>query len=121
MKPREIKTKIRGVSYKNPDGSDRQAIIRKHIHGGCELLLAREPDNPHSETGNAVSVWYEKRGVLRRKRLQLGYLGSDLSDEVAPLLDLKWRYRVVVLGITGGSRQQPTRGVNIKIELHPPE
>lgn len=121
MKSREIKTKIRGVSHKNQDGSDRQAIIRKHIHGGRELLLAREPDNPYSETGNAVSVWYEKRGLLRRRRLQLGYLGSDLADEVAPLLDQRWRYRVVVLGITGGSRNQPTRGVNIKIEMHPPE
>lgn len=115
----EIKTKIAGVSHKNADGSSRQDIIRKHVRPGAELLLGREPDNPYSAAGDATSVWLEKRGLLRKKRLQLGYLGEHIAEQLAPLLDDGWRYSVTVLDVTGGSDRK-TRGVNINIKMVPP-
>lgn len=95
--PRPIYSKVRGVSHENPDGSRRQALI-KRCRAGQELVLVREPDNEHDE--NAVMVC-TKGGFLRRSR-QLGYLSEDLAAQLADELDAGRRIVVTVQEVTGG-------------------
>lgn len=118
MKPEVIKTKIVGVTKKNSDGRSRQKIIIRYVGAGTQLVLGREPDNEYDPF--AVSVWYPKRRLFGKKLLQLGYLSANRAEEIAPMLDKKWRYSCVVQDVTGGTRQKKTRGVNIRIELLPP-
>lgn len=103
-------TKIAGVTFENPDGSNRQAII-KNVKEGESLQLIREPDNPFSKTGNTTRV-------CRMNGEQLGYLSSDISETIAPRLDKGSKCDVVVKNVTsggGGILKAPTLGVNIEI------
>ena len=43
--PRTIRGRIAGVSYRNDNGTERQAIIRRHCRPGMEIVLRPEPDN----------------------------------------------------------------------------
>lgn len=117
-KEKNIKTKVAGVSHRNSNGSDRQTIIKKHIRNGKKLTLIREPQNKYSK--NATGVWYIKKGILRKRKFQIGYLSQFIADEVAPLLDKGWNANATVMNVSGGSRKKPARGVNIKITLQPP-
>src|SRR5205085_6202559 len=51
---RSIHTKIRGVTYANPNGADRQRIIRQWCHAEDALWLCREPQNRADR--NAIAV-----------------------------------------------------------------
>lgn len=113
MMQKKIRTKVFGVSHHN-----RQEIIRKQIRPGQQLLLIREPGNPIDR--NAIGVWVEVKKLLRRKRYQLGYLSEERAQLIAPVLDVGWPYTAVVDKVTGGSREKPTRGINIYIELEEP-
>jgi hypothetical protein len=71
LKRAEIKqwyTRATGVTFKNPDGTDRQKIIAK-CHQGEPLRLEREPGNIHNP--RAVRV-------LTHGGQQIGYLPDDL-------------------------------------------
>ena len=116
--PKKIKTKVAGVTFEG-----RQKIIKKHVRAGKSLQLIREPNNPHSRKGNATGIWIvAKKGLFGgQQHLQIGYLNSDLAEEIAPLLDAKWRYSCYVSAVTGGTRQKKTRGVNVHITLAKPE
>ncbi|RMG98279.1 MAG: hypothetical protein D6706_07435 [Chloroflexi bacterium] len=119
-KPYEIKTKIAGVSFDNDDGSSRQEIIRRRVRSGQTLRLIREPGNKYDR--NAIGVWVEwKRPLLGMKRAQVGHIGSHISAEIAPLIDAGWTAEATVMSITGGTRRKNARGVNIKINMIPPE
>jgi len=60
--PGKFYSKVVGVTYDNPDGSSRQAIIAR-CRLGEQLILEAEPDNQHDP--NAVKV-------LRTNGQQLG-------------------------------------------------
>jgi len=63
---------VAGESFRNDDGSDRQAIFPR-CQVGEPLTLEHEPDNPHDI--NAMRV-------LRRTGEQIGYLERDFAGQV---------------------------------------
>jgi hypothetical protein len=63
---------VAGESFRNADGSERQAIIAR-CRVGEPLVLEHEPDNPHDI--NAIRV-------LRTTGEQIGYLTRELAGEV---------------------------------------
>ena len=62
--------RLRGGSFQNADGTQRQELIA-NCRDGDRLLLRAEPDNPHDR--HAVAV-------LNAQGQQLGYLPSDARD-----------------------------------------
>lgn len=76
-------SKIRGVTFPNPDGTDRQKIIKQYCRPGQFLKLARVPTNEHPDA-IAVLVNINPNSP---KYLQIGHLGSEVAGEIAPLLD----------------------------------
>src|SRR5947209_2653388 len=82
---RSLRTKIRGVTKRNTDGSYRQDIILTCCRCGDALFLQREPNNPVD--ANAIRV---RRIVCTdvddKPRLgeQLGYLSRGLAEDLAP-------------------------------------
>lgn len=65
--------RLRGASYQNEDGTDRQKLISQ-CKAGSSLILRAEPQNPHDR--HAVAV-------LNQQGQQLGYLPSDARDASA--------------------------------------
>lgn len=91
-------TKIAGVTFEQ-----RQERI-KDLEIGQELILCREPENPHD--ANAIAVYAGEQ--------QLGYLKRTLAQQLAVLMDKGNRYQALVAQVTGGQEQH--YGVNILIE-----
>ena len=118
-KSRSIHTKVVGVTFQNSDGSDRQDIIRRRCRSGDELALSSEPDNPHAD--HAVAVYVTKKGWLGGvKTYQIGYLPDDsgAGQEAFDHIESGRGGAAQINEITGGTRDKPTLGVNIKITLH---
>jgi HIRAN domain-containing protein len=91
---------VAGESYRNDDGSDRQAIIAT-CRVGEALVLEAEPDNPHDE--NAVRV-------LREDGKQIGYLEWGTA---ARLVDDLSDFRAFVAGV--GRGRGPYLGVSLLV------
>ncbi|NMB40605.1 MAG: hypothetical protein GX996_01535 [Firmicutes bacterium] len=97
-------TRVAGVSYNNPDGTSRQAIIAK-CSPGQPVKLIRERDNPYDKTNTAIAVYDKNEN-------QLGYIPSgdvrlashmDRGGEVAATIrskGKKGKYYGLVLEIT---------------------
>ena len=49
-----VPIKVVGVTYDNPDGTDRQYIIAKHVRAGDADSLLPEPSNPYDRDAVAV-------------------------------------------------------------------
>jgi HIRAN domain len=76
---RSIHTKIRGVTKENPDGANRQQIIKQWCRSGDALFLVREPNNPVDS--NAIQVRRIVYGDTQDKYLlgeQIGYVSHEL-------------------------------------------
>ena len=104
----EFYSSVVGVSHKNPDGSDRQAHIKKYCKAGAPLTLEREPQNPHDP--NAIAVLCN--GV------QIGYLRGRMAQEYAESIDdgqIEMTARVKE--VTGGTAGRESLGVNIVVTL----
>ena len=73
-------TKVVGATYKNPDGINRQQII-KICTAGEKIKLIREPNNPH----DVCAI-----GVFRESGEQIGYLARHVSayPELAYHMDI---------------------------------
>jgi len=73
-------TKVVGATYKNPDGINRQQII-KICTAGEKIKLIREPNNPH----DLCAI-----GVFRESGEQIGYLARHVSayPELAYHMDI---------------------------------
>lgn len=120
---KEIHTKVAGVTYKDPrSGIDRQWLIQKYIHPGTKLRPQLEPDNPHDP--NAIKLWLEVSKKLLFKLLSgrnlwfhIGYIQSDLAQNLAPILRDGQPVTITILEITGGTKCKPTRGLNIVIRI----
>ena len=84
-----------GESFRNDDGSDRQAIIPRCRLGEL-LVLEPEPDNPHDI--NAMRV-------LTQRGEQVGYLERDFAGQVVSRSARGWGFHALVAGIgrAGGS------------------
>lgn len=116
-----IHSKIRGVTFENPDGINRQQIISQCCHRGDALYLIREPNNP--EGFNAIQVRRVVYSAVPDKpRLgeQLGYVSHELAEDLAPKMDsdgfilFAW-----IMNVTGGEDGE-SFGVNIQIEEYRP-
>ena len=95
-----IRTKVAGVSHQNEDGSDRQELIRSR-EAGDHLFLVRDPDNEYDD--HAVAVHH---GIFG----QIGFIGSNLSQEVAEHMDSGRKAYAVILTVTGGDDEMPWTG-----------
>lgn len=108
VKSRAIHTKVVGVTFPNADGTDRQHIIKASCRPGTKLEIRPEPNNPKSAT--ALAVWTTAG--------QIGYIGSGrLNDDVNRLLSSGVKLDTTVVQATGGTKEHPTLGVNITINV----
>ncbi len=95
--------KVRGVSFPNDDGSERQEIIQR-CRLGEHLVMRRDRGNGFSR--NAI-------GVFREGGDQLGNVPEYVARDFAPLMDSGMESTAILLNITGGTRDKPTCGVNV--------
>lgn len=114
-------TKIRGVTKTNPDGADRQSIIRKWCRSGDALYLVREPNNPVDS--NAIQVRRIVRADLpdRKYKLgeQLGYISREVALELSTDMDANgFVVMAKILDVTGA--EYGRFGVNIEVEEYRP-
>ena len=93
-------TKVVGVTF---DGRQEGLV---GLEQGEELLLVREPDNPHHPGAIAV---------LRAGGVRIGYLKRLIAAAIAPEIDRGANYGAVVSGLTGGTAEKASRGVNILV------
>jgi hypothetical protein len=93
-----------GESFRNDDGSSRQALLAAATLS-TDVVLVPEPDNRFD--GEAVSVHLRGLG-------QVGYLpsGHDLSDDVAAGF-----VGARIASITGGTADKPSRGLVLEIQI----
>ena len=101
-----MKTKIVGVTYDNPDGTNRQNILRRMKDKGCEderLTFVHEKNNPRDP--NAVMI-------LNKKNECLGY-----AESVAAMLDDELDVHAYIINFTGGTASRPAIGCNIDIPM----
>jgi len=90
-------TKVTGVTFEN-----RQDII-KDIKKDDDLQFEREPSNPFD--ANAVKVMWKDKCI--------GYISRDFAKDITLRLKQGYEYEIKVSEITGGTKDKPTRGVNI--------
>jgi hypothetical protein len=119
---RSLRTKIRGVTKTNPDGANRQGIIRKWCRSGDALYLVREPNNPVDS--NAIQVRRIVCADLTDRNVklgeQLGYLSRELAEEIAPSMDEQgFVLMAKILNVTGAEYGY-SLGVNIEVEEYRP-
>ena len=94
----QFHTKIAGVSFEK-----RQDTIAG-LRVGVELILERQPENPHD--GNAIAVRY---GAL-----PLGFINRGIAKHLAPMIDAGAQYNARIESLTGGTNDHH-RGVNIYV------
>jgi hypothetical protein len=112
-RPRGFYSKVAGVTLRNDDGSDRQAIIRDYVWPGLQLIVKREPYNPCDEF--AISLWVKAKTIfIFETERQIGYLNTKIAEELSPYLDHGGWAQITVKNKTGGGDHR--RGVNIFIE-----
>lgn len=118
---RTIHSKIRGVTKRNDDRSDRQRIIRQSCRPGDALFFVREPTNPVDR--NAIQI---RRmvctGVPDKPRIgeQLGYLSRELAEELAPRMDDgEFVLMGEILDVSGGHDGESV-GVNYEMSVYMP-
>jgi hypothetical protein len=96
-------SKIAGVSHLNKDGTSRQLILEQ-VQQFENLLMRPEPDNP---------VDPEAVMLVRASGQQVGYLEARVAHETTSRVRSGEMWGVMVTEVTGGTREQPTRGANI--------
>ncbi len=105
--PVSFYSKVVGVSFKNPDGTQRQELIQKHCRSGQMLILSPEPNNPKDP--NAVAVHIAQG--------QIGYImGGRLAEDISGHLQAGRQVTAHIKEITGGNGRE-TYGVNISIHI----
>lgn len=112
-------TKVVGVSYKNPDGSSRQEIIKEYAAENKIILLIREPKNKNDT--NAVAVYLEYGFLFSYKKYQIGYLDSQTASEIAPLIDAGYEVKAIISSVSGLDQPGNNIGVNLFIEMPKPD
>jgi hypothetical protein len=105
-----IRSKVAGVTAKNPDGIKRQDLIRRGCRAGMELLAIPEPKDSYAP--NVIGLWIEMIG----RRWQIGYIKAGLADKLYKHLDQGASLSVHVLDVTGGDAGR-SYGVHIRIDV----
>ncbi len=105
---RSFTTRIAGVSYENPDGTERQEILRS-LRPGDIAGLVREPDNPHGS--DAIAVVDPHYG-------QIGYIPGHIATRLAQQLDSGMVGFARIVEIAGGSGDKPHRGCAVEVLLY---
>ena len=104
---RSFYTKIVGVTFENPTGESRQALIeelsQKH-RPPFYLQLAHQPDNPYDSKAVAV---HDTEGR------QLGFLSKDVGQQIYRLLSKGTPVYATATQITGGRGY--FYGINLQI------
>lgn len=98
-------TKVRGVTFENDGGVNRQSLIPL-CRVGQSLALIKDLQNAYDF--NAIAV-YTFEGD------QLGFLSSDLSQQFD---EEGWAIKdwtAIVHEITGGTEDKPSFGLNIYV------
>lgn len=106
-KGRDYSLNIVGESFRNPDGSSRQAEL-KRCKPGERIELRREPDNPHD--ADAVAV-YSARGV------QVGYIASAHAEWIGGQIDRGKPTQAIVECVKGGGKGEKL-GLVIRVNYH---
>jgi len=101
-----IYSKLSGVTHHNTDGTSRQDVIAELCYEGQPLLLIREP-NQYSYNNIGVYVAY-----------QVGYVTPEMAEMLAPILDEGGTVEAHITGITGGTEEKPTQGVNLEFSIY---
>ena len=91
-------SKLVGVTFEG-----RQDVIPTLVVGE-ELVMRREPDNPHD--ANAIRVWTQDGR-------DVGHIRKEIAADIAPLIDAGVDYRCIVTAVTGGGDR--SYGVNIVV------
>jgi hypothetical protein len=107
---RAIHTRLFGVTFRNPDGSRRQELIRR-CRPGDGLTLVREPDNPHDPCAIAACT---------AEGQKIGYVGYHQSRELAAEIDAGRKVTCEIVRVTGGGGWLCFRrryGVNVRIVI----
>lgn len=88
---------VAGETFRNADGSDRQAIIQR-CRVGDPMRLEHEPTNSHDE--NAIRV-------LRWNREQVGYLPAEVAAEIVDDSRRGATYHAIVALVGRQHRRRP--------------
>lgn len=104
--------KVAGVTFQNDDGSQRQEIIAK-CRRGDPLALKHDAENPFSVC--ATTILRESRGIFGRKLQQCGYAPEYLAEKICAASWTNVATHAVVMEVTGGTADRPTRGMNFAL------
>ncbi|MEC7983738.1 MAG: HIRAN domain-containing protein [Myxococcota bacterium] len=109
----EIYTKIVGVSFQNPNGSNRQEALHTLMGESLplSLTLRAEPENPHDPYAVAI---------LSPKGVQLGYIRQSLSYSVSKMMEYGYQIQVDLITLTGTEDASHHYGANIRIRFEEP-
>jgi hypothetical protein len=118
---RSIRTKIRGVTKRNPDGTNRQRIIRECCRKGDALCLVREPRNPvDPDAIQILRIVCPDDPEKPQRGEQLGYLSRELAGELAPRMDHDgFVLMAQIINVTGGESSR-SLGINIEVVMYRP-
>lgn len=105
MRIRHSFAKVAGVTFPNDDGSERQDIIRR-CKRGEQLILRHDAYNAHSLFATQV---------VRANGEQLGHVPEYLAERICGETEDGYNTVCVITGITGGSWDKPTWGVNFAV------
>jgi len=106
-------TNISGVTYENPDRTSRQEIIRRFCKPGMPVVLIREPYNQYGD--QTVGVWLNK--LVNKRIMQIGYIKSEIAEEIADQIDRGLVVLAEIEEVTGGTKDKPTFGVNLIVHF----
>jgi hypothetical protein len=96
--------RVVGVSFDNPNGTNRQNLLKKCV-ANQEITLKRKRSK---EYPNAIEVW-SKVG-------QLGHIADDDAIDLAEIIDNGTRLTAKIKKITGGTTDKPSLGCIITIQ-----
>lgn len=96
-----------GERHDNEDGSSRQAELAL-CSPGEEVLLVREPQNPHDRMAVAV---FSCRGI------KVGYLKRDRAVWVGSKIDRGYDVRAIVQRVKGAHLEGATLGLVMRLNM----
>ena len=99
----QIFTKVVGVTFDNPDGTNRQHLIAS-LNDNSQIFIKRDYANFYDP--NAIMV-------MNFQGQQIGYVSRDVASQLAPQMDSGKEIYAKIACLTGGGTY--TFGVNIKI------
>lgn len=111
--------KVVGVTFKNPDGSDRQGILEdlydnywtEGSEGAVHVRLKQEPDNEYDP--NAVSIWVS---TPDKGEAQIGYVGRE-DSWVGKLMTIRRIVKAKIAGMTMTSSGKVSAQIQITVRV----